>query len=690
MTDESLSFMARLKRHHIFRVASMYAIAAWVLIQLGNSIFPNLGWPRRSILILIVAVALLLPVVMILAWMFIPPSKEDPAKYSRWHKLRWRLGSVLSLLIILLVTASGVLLWRANVRHMQAQQTIAAAKAASGTPAVATAIPAKSVAVLPFENLSADKNNAYFASGMQDMILTKLADIGDLKVIARSSTEKYASHPDDLKTIAQQLGVATILEGSVQKAGNQVLINVQLIDAKTDTHIWAQAYSRNLDNVFGVEGEVAQKVAEALKAKLTHAESQQLATSPTQNPQAYDLYLQGEYYWNRAESSFLKSDFDTAIQNYHAAVELDPQFALAWARMAIAQLLRFYVHGDDGLHLAAAAKTAIKRALKLAPNLSDGYIAQGLYEDYVKNDFDAALAAFETAHTLSPQNVDAIFSIGIISNDLGHRDAAINAFQQALVINPRSVETLSELAFTYMAERDYEQAERVIKQILAIDPEAVLDRVNLSEAILLQAGNIDQAIEVLDAAPANLQNNPNILSERVNLVLMHRDYTAARILADKLQPGPFISTGEIQMMKGDVEWYAGNHPQAREHYQRSTALIDTALKSIPSDSEAHGELGLIYARLGRKRYALHHAQLAVKLAPNNRNWGALAQLNAAKTYCQLGDVGTALDILDRLLATPTGQFISVQTLKLDPAWDSIRNDPRFETLLKKYGNEGSA
>ena len=244
--------------------------------------------------------ALLFPVVLVLSWMFIPPSKENPAKFSRWQHLRWRLGSVLTLVIVMLVTLSGTYLWHAHARHLKAEE-VAATKAPAVTPAPATTvIPAKSIAVLPFENLSPDKNNAYFADGMQEMILTKLADIGDLKVIARTSTMQYSSHPEDLKTIGQQLGIATVLEGSVQKAGNQVLINVQLINVNTASQLWAEAYTRSLDNIFSVESEVAEKVAAALDAKLTAAEQAHVAAAPTTDANAFNFYLLANAHANRA------------------------------------------------------------------------------------------------------------------------------------------------------------------------------------------------------------------------------------------------------------------------------------------------------------------------------------------------------------------------------------------------------
>jgi TolB-like protein/Flp pilus assembly protein TadD len=683
MTDEPLSFMGRLKRHHIFRVASVYAIGAWVLIQLANSIFPDLGWPRQSVLILIVAVALLFPVVLILGWMFIPPSKEDPAKFSRWQRWHWRLGAALSLVVIVLVTFSGVYLWRVNSRHLMAQSAVSTPEAM--TP---TIIPAKSIAVLPFENLSRDPDNAYFASGIQDMILTKLADIGDLKVIARTSTERYASHPDDLRTIAQQLGVATILEGSVQKVGNRVLINVQLIDANTDSHLWAQAYTRTLNDIFGVEGDVAQMIAEALKAKLTPAESQQVAAQPTQNPQAYDSFLQGEYYRNRTPSSYLKSDIDNAIQKYREATQEDPKFALAYARLALMQLV-WYRFIDDDPRVTPSAKASIDTALRLASKLAEAYLAEGFYEDYAMNDLDASLAAFEKARKLKPQGAEIIEAIGVNHKHRGQYNAAIKSYQQALAIDPRNIDTLGEMAWAYMAERRYADAQRVAIQGLSIDPESSYMVGYLSYSLLYSTSNIDRALTVLDAAPASVQNDPATIINRAYLMVLRHDYMAAGKLYDQLHSPSGISAGDLEEVKGDVKWYAGDRMKARQHYLRAAALEEAQLKtslSKVSTAYLHLGLGYIYARLGHANEALEQGGIGIKLIPRHAEYIVVGQslLAMAQIQAVLGHAGAAVPILDHLLSASFGGILSAPLLKIDPVWDPIRNDPRFQALLKKY------
>ena len=696
MADEPLSFMARLKRHHIFRVASVYAIGAWVLLQLANSVFPDLGWPRQSVLILIVAVALLFPVVLVLGWMLIPPSKDNPARYSRWQHLRWRLGSVLTLVIVVLVVISGAFLWRVNTRYARAE-AVAKAHAAptpitTPAPPVATGIPAKSIAVLPFENLSTDKNNAYFADGMQDMILTKLADIGDLKVIARTSTAGYASHPADLKTIAQQLGVATLLEGSVQKSGNRVLINLQLIDANTDNHLWAEAYQRNLNNIFDVEGEVAEKVAAALNARLTQTETTRLSTAPTQNPQAYDLFLRAEYYGNRGIANINILDLEAAIKNYSAAVKQDPKFVLAWARMALIQSLIAWetspVWGGNQRQMAAQAKRSVAHAMALAPDSVETQLARGWYRLYVLTDLEGALSSFQSALGLKPQNTDALLGLATTDYHLGQFDAAAQAYQKVAVLDPRNLWNLSQLGHTYMELRRYGQAEQVFMRMQAVDPTSV-GAMRLLVNVHALTGDLDGAQAVLDAAPASVRADFEFSYTQVVLMLYHHDYDGARRVLLATVPKEHSDHDRLvaEELFGDVEWAAGNQAQARVYYQRVAMLLETALRQHPESwGNFRSDLSWVYARLGRTQEALTQAQRYSKqmIAANSvqREYSGLE--NMAAVQAQLGQADQAIAGLDRLLAMPAGEQVSVPLLKLDPTWDPIRNDPRFQALLRKY------
>ena len=341
---EKGSFLEELKRRHVWRVAIAYAVAGWLLVQVATQVFPFFSIPDWAVRLVVILIAIGFPVAVVFAWIFeltpegirrTAPSDSPGARAPQAHH---SVGQKLNVIIVaMLVLAVGLLGWRLYaVRHMSPIAKPIAAVAAT-EPAATQSVPAKSIAVLPFENLSNDKDNAYFVAGMQDLILTKLADIGDLKVISRTSTQKYKSHPGNLKLVGTELGVATILEGSVQKAGDQVLINVQLIDTRTDSHIWAQSYQRTLDNIFGVEGDVAQQIAAALKTKLSGTETAILVAVPTHNQAAMDLFLRAEFLANKGATNYDSASYKVAIPLYQQAIQHDAGFALAYARLSYAE-----------------------------------------------------------------------------------------------------------------------------------------------------------------------------------------------------------------------------------------------------------------------------------------------------------------------------------------------------------------
>lgn len=335
------------------------------------------------------------------------------ASPPRWRRVAWAAA--------LLLPLSGALAYFAVTRFAAAPPNRA------------------SIAVLPFENLSSDRNNEYFAAGMQELILTRLADIGNLKVIARTSTQQYASHPADLRTIGQQLGVAAVLEGSVQKAGNRVLINVQLIDARTQSHVWAQAYTRKLDDIIGVEGEVARQVAAALDAKLSPTQAARLTTVPTANRTAWDLFLRAEYQAYMGYSHGDTASMKAAIALYRQAVEQDPGFALAHARLSFGEsrLAWWGGGGEDVAALRQQAHADAERALQLQPDLAASHLAIGYSEYWGHANYGAALKAFSAALEIEPDNADAFAAQGYIQSHLGHFDKATASLQKALTLDPR-------------------------------------------------------------------------------------------------------------------------------------------------------------------------------------------------------------------------------------------------------------
>ena len=685
---------ARLKQRKLVQWALAYIAAAFALIQVIDVAADSYDWPHVVMHLVFGVLALGFLVALVLAW------------YHGEHRAQHVSGPEL-LLIALALAIGGGLLWHfgsagssssvptnaAMAAHASvgphaasasgpATSSVSSVTAASMSSALVIAaqpIPAKSIAVLPFENLSDDKKNEYFVAGMQDLILTKLADIGDLKVISRTSTEKYKSRPADLETIARQLGVATILEGSVQKAGNEVLINVQLIDAKTASHIWAESYTRTLDNIFGVEGEVAGKIAQALNAKLTPAETARVTNVPTTNTDAYNAFLKGEYYAQQGARQSSEADYQKAFDYYRAAVATDPAYALAWAQLASKQLEYMHFFGSEP-HLAAQAKIALDHALTLQPQLEETHVAQGLYRMFADGeDIAGASAAFATAHALKPQDWFPIFLGGILEEDQGHRDAAIDLFRKASALNPRQLSPLTEMAFDYAHEGRYAQAVRILKHALAVDPASWHAAAELAGVYAL-TGDLDAMQSVFDTAPASVTANPFVMSLRAQYLIYRRDWTAAHSVLLKVQEAS-PQSAQTACLLGEVARLSGDSTQARTFYQQCADLA----KKNPAN-EQPGYAGLALVHLGLTKQGLALGQRGVAESASGRMGDKVAALLLmAEIETHAGLAKRAVATLDSLFSIHgSANYVSVPLLKMDPIWDPIRKDPAFQALLKKY------
>jgi TolB-like protein len=365
----------------------------------------------------------------------------------------------------------------------------------------AAVIPHKSIAVLPLENLSRDPDNAYFSDGIQGEILTKLAGIGDLKVISRSSTVKYKSKPEDLKTVARELGVATVLEGSVQKAGDKVRINVQLLDARSDTHLWAKSYDRNFNDIFAVESDVAQEIAEALRAKLSPSQSNALTAAPTRDTEAYDLFLKGEYQERQAESTENVEFFDHAETFYRQALARDPNFALAYARLAYSRLQRHWFSNRLNSAQLEEVRSNIERALAIAPNLPEAYLALGVFHYWGHRDYDPALKALDRAIELQPSNFDSRTFRAAIYRRRGEWRRSLGEFERALELNPRDSLGPTELGNTWLPLRRWSEAERALTRALALDPHNINAAHHLALTYVSSTGDTRRARRAWEGVP---------------------------------------------------------------------------------------------------------------------------------------------------------------------------------------------
>jgi TolB-like protein/Flp pilus assembly protein TadD/tRNA A-37 threonylcarbamoyl transferase component Bud32 len=545
----------------------------------------------------------------------------------------------------------------------------------------------KSIAVLPFENLSEDPANAYFADGIQEEILTRLAGIADLKVISRTSTQRYQNKPHNLAQIAKQLSVANILEGSVQKAADQVRVNVQLINAQTDSHLWADTYDRKLTDILSVESEIAERIADSLQARLTRREEQRLAVKPTNDPEAYDAYLRGLAF----ELSSLDSRdlLRTASDFYERAVELDPNFALAWARLSRVDA-RLCVNGVDRRD---AAKGALENAQKLAPNSPETMLALGYYQYWVLRDYGAAKTTFGRVSKTLPGSSEIPMALGLIARREGHWDQSIGYFEQALVLDPRNVELLMIAAGTYTKLRHFPAALKLYDRALDVIPNDPF--MMAAKASIYQAqGNLQEAVRFLTQITAQTFDRDTV-SIKLDQLRLERNYDeAVRLLQARLAQERYDSPLDRASDQAWLALYqrlAGDMAGAKVTAEPARNTLEQLYRDQPDDAFITRNLSLAYAAMGQKDLALKAAERAIMLLPRTKDAvsGPLFEENLAFVETMCGENSRAISILTQLLQMPymTSVYgltpITPGLLRLDPFWDPLRSDPRFQEFCKE-------
>jgi serine/threonine protein kinase/tetratricopeptide (TPR) repeat protein len=557
----------------------------------------------------------------------------------------------------------------------------------------ATAIPEKSIAVLPFENLSEEKANAYFADGIQDEILTKLAGIGDLKVISRSSAAKYKSKPEDLKTVARELGVASVLEGSVQKAGDRVRVNAQLLDARIDTHLWAKSYDRDLKDVFAVESEVAQEIADTLRAKLSPSQSSALAAAPTRDTEAYDLFLKGEYQERQAESTENEELFDRAEIFYRQALAQDPSFALAYARLAYSRLNRHWFIKRLNSAQLEDVKSNIDRALAIAPESPEAYLALGVFHYWGHRDYDSALRALDRAIELQPSNFDSRTFRAAIYRRRGEWRRSLAEFERALELNPRDSSGPTELGNTYLALRRWSEAERALTRALALDPHNLNAAFHLGVTYVNSTGDIGRARRAWEGVPeSKTQVSPyailisQMVGESIYLDVFERHFADALTALDV--PPTETAEGRLNQLRARVgiQVIASQNGAAKPECEEARVLLEgEAAERPPELRTSLSDLAWVYVCLGRNGDALRLAREAAESLPIEKDavFGLNFLAGLAQIEAHTGRSEEAVKILRQLLTIPAGEQISIARLKIDPVWDPIRNNPGFQKLLSE-------
>jgi TolB-like protein/cytochrome c-type biogenesis protein CcmH/NrfG len=537
----------------------------------------------------------------------------------------------------------------------------------------------KSIAVLPLENLSDEKENAYFADGIQDELLSNLSKIKDLKVISRTSVMQYkAGITRNLKEIAQQLGVSNVVEGSVRRSGNHVRVSVQLIDALADRHIWVQNYDRTLADSLALQGDLATEIAAGVGATLSPQEKARVAAKPTNNTAAYDAYLRGRVFTTGMQSE--RSNVEGAIRSYQEAVKLDPNFALAWAYLSCAQSLSYWSGIDPTPARLVAAKDALDRALALDPNLPETHLALGYYCYYAQRDFTGALAEFQQAEKGLPNNVDVIRAIALIQRRVGHWDEVIVGLRRAVELDPRNIDASIFLANTYMFLRRFPEALAAADRVLALEPGNAF-ALWMKAGVFWARGDL-KAVEALLSNPGT--DHP--FMRGVQALFQRRYAAATEILSKALAGAPKEDRKWFLFRLGLIQQRAGNLAAARATYEQAKQDARRDLDKVARDSfqeaELHADLGRTYAGLGEAASAIAEGQKAMAMQPTSKDpfEGPVEEYAMAQIYALLGDADHAMPILKRLLQIPFGEVITPALLQIDPIWDPIRNDPRFQEL----------
>ncbi len=669
----SKKFFAELKRRNVYRAAVVYGMAAWLLAQIATQVFPFFEIPNWTVRFVVIALVLGFPIAMLLAWLYeftpegiVRTEDVDPKKsirQSTGRKLDFAIIGVLLLVIAMLI-------YQRFPFRSETGETI----------------PQKSIAVLPFENSSEDKANAYFAEGIQDEILTRLAKIADLKVISRTSTQRYKSTPNNLPEIAKQLGVKNILEGRVQKAGDQVRIGVQLLDTRTDSHLWAETYDRKLTDIFAIESEVAKAIADSLQAKLTVGEQQALAAIPTNNLAAYDAYLRGLAYESRASLS--PTNFNDVARCYREAVALDPKFALAWARLAMVDCRIFWFRFDRSPQRIKDAQRALETAIKLQPDLGEVYLARGVFDAYQSQDYDRILSDYNAALQRLPNDANVLAAIAYTERRQGRWQEAIAAQQRAAQLDPRNPFLLLQWGGTHLALREFAQVDALLDRALNITPDDTT--LIASKAIVYQAqGDLTAARKFLNSIPLEPANAAVFIAQ-IQQLMYERNYAPAisALKAALAKPDPSVGTNfpDYFILLALAETRAGDVNGAHETFLQAKDVLESLHKNGDNTSYLAADLGLVYANLGDKFAALREYQRAVSEAGTDAMFAPNAEEVLGKIYVQLGEIDSALALLPRVLKVPYFSWLyrsalTPALLRLDPAWDPLRSDPRFQKLV---------
>ena len=676
------SFFGELKRRNVVRVGIAYAIVAWLVTEVSSVAFPALHLPDWTLTLIVVLTALGFPFALLFAWAFeltpegLKRTHEVPVEASvtpaTGRKLDFMIIGVMAVALIYFISTHE---W--------------GGKRAEPEQVAVSNVVHKSIAVLPFANLSPDEENAFFASGVHEDILTYLSKVQDLRVIARTSVLKYSGTGFDLSDVAAELGVAHILEGSVRRAGNRVRISAQLIDGKTQEHLWAENYDRELTDVFEIQTDVAKEIVAALEANLTDEEQLVLEEKPTNSVEAYDLYIQARSELNR--SGYTAEKFQAAEPLLVEAIELDPDFALAHSKLADVHLAAYWYPYDRTEARLAKAKAAIDKAFELRPGLPEAQGALGNYYYRVFNDYQRALEHLSIAHERMPSDPDILEQIALCQRRLNQWDAAFESFRQASALDPAGISYKSNLAETLIFARRFEEAEQLLNRLMKDHPGDSSLLMVKAELARVSRGDLNTSKEVLKSIEPVQSWSYFDLSFLT--AFFGRDYEGALQMLEANASLMNGYPGLKELIEAEVYVVMGRKDEASKSFESARSQTEQAIEQSSEQSglylsNLYGNLGIIAANLGERELAIRHARKAQTLYPESADSleGTSASMTYARVLAMTGETELALDEIERLLSIPSG-FVQWE-LHLDPAWDFMRDNERFVALTTPDGVTG--
>jgi TolB-like protein len=644
-------FFAELKRRKVFRVAIAYAVASWLLIQIATQVFPFFEIPSWTVRLIILVLIIGFPIALVLSWIF------DLTPYG---------------------------LRRTDDENVPRE-------AHSQTQIPAREIPEKSIAVLPFENLSDNVENRYFAAGVHDDVLSSLARIADLKVISRTSVQQFQAGGRNLREIGRALGVAHILEGTARRVGNRVRVNAQLIDARTDAHIWSETFDREITDLFALQSELAERITEALRANLSPAEKTSLHEHPTRDVTAYELFLRARELFHWAGSGDSHDNGSQALRLIDEAVARDPQFAAAYALASRLHSELFWFGYDRTPERLADAKATADAALKIHPELGEAHLAQAFYYYYGFRRYDDARSHIVAALRVSPNNGEVLNTAAAIDRRQGRWDEALANMNKARELDPRNLSVLWNLLESHLALHRYEDAERIIAAALAISPQAHFFSLARAALPFFRSGETRPLRNAVEKLPRDFDPGGAVTSIRVRVSLMEHDYDAAE---RALAASSHLKLNDIGLSGAGLDdyvvpraWYAGLIARGRCQESAARAKFESAKRAVESDLVRSADnvkgiamLALIHAALGEKADALAEAQRAVELLPISLDSfdGPIIATTRAVVLANVGERDRTIEELQSLIGMPNGP--TAGTLRAEPEWDNLRGDPRFEKL----------